>query len=101
MPGLPTGSVLVPRCPPRLIYGWSTRQKISGSFRAAEGAERLAKVRSYISTAAKHGVDAMDVLTASVRLRTLEDGDTDAHLIAPSLPSSPLLVSSWSTLGSR
>ena len=40
--------------------------------------------------AAKHGVDAMDVLTASVRLRTLEDGDTDAHLIAPSLPRSPL-----------
>ncbi|MCL5446679.1 MAG: CRISPR-associated protein Csx15 [Actinobacteria bacterium] len=29
-------------------------------------------------------------MTASVRLRTLEDGDTDAHLIAPSLPSSPL-----------
>lgn len=40
------------------------QQKISGSFRAAEGAERLAKVRSYISTAAKHGVDALDVLTA-------------------------------------
>jgi transposase len=40
------------------------QQKISGSFRAAEGAERLAKVRSYISTAAKHSVDAMDVLTA-------------------------------------
>ena len=73
-----------------LIYGWPTRQKISGSFRAAEGAERLAKVRSYISTAAKHGVDAMDVLTASVRLGTLEDGDTDMHLIAPSLPRSPL-----------
>ncbi|MCL4434688.1 MAG: hypothetical protein M1399_08000 [Actinobacteria bacterium] len=29
-------------------------------------------------------------MTASVRLRTLEDGDTDAHLIAPSLPRSPL-----------
>jgi transposase len=39
-------------------------QKISGSFRAREGADRLAKVRSYLSTAAKHGVDAMDVLTA-------------------------------------
>ena len=32
------------------------QQRISGSFRAIEGAERLAKVRSYISTAAKHGV---------------------------------------------
>ena len=40
------------------------QQRISGSFRAIEGAERLAKVRSYISTAAKHGVDAMDVVTA-------------------------------------
>jgi len=40
------------------------QQKISGSFRAVEGAERLAKVRSYLSTAAKHGVGAMDVLTA-------------------------------------
>jgi len=39
-------------------------QKISGSFRAREGADRLVKVRSYLSTAAKHGVDAMDVLTA-------------------------------------
>jgi len=40
------------------------QSKISGSFRAVEGAERLAKVRSYLSTAAKHGVGAMDVLTA-------------------------------------
>lgn len=40
------------------------QQKISGSFRSVEGAERLAKVRSYISTAGKHGVGAMDVLTA-------------------------------------
>ena len=40
------------------------QQKISGAFRAREGADRLATVRSYISTAAKHGVDAMDVLTA-------------------------------------
>ncbi|MCL4433646.1 MAG: hypothetical protein M1399_02580 [Actinobacteria bacterium] len=41
--------------------------------------------------AAKHGVDAMDVLTTSVRLRTLGDGDTDAHLIPPPPPNSPLL----------
>jgi transposase len=53
------------------------QQKISGSFRAVEGAERLAKVRSYLSTAAKHGVGAMDVLTA------LFAG-------APWMPSAPL-----------
>ena len=40
------------------------QQRISGSFRAVEGAARLAKVRSYLSTAGKHGVGAMDVLTA-------------------------------------
>jgi hypothetical protein len=40
------------------------QQKISGSFRASRGAERLAVVRSYISTASKHGVDASDVLMA-------------------------------------
>ena len=40
------------------------QQKISGSFRSVNGVERLATVRSYISTAAKHGLGAMDVLTA-------------------------------------
>ena len=40
------------------------QSKISGSFRAVEGAARLAKVRSYLSTATKHDVGAMDVLTA-------------------------------------
>ena len=39
------------------------QQKISGSLRSAHGAERLAKVRSYISTASKHQLDTLDVLT--------------------------------------
>ncbi|MGC8466101.1 MAG: IS66 family transposase [Acidimicrobiales bacterium] len=38
-------------------------RKISGSFRSMEGAERLAAVRSYISTAQKQGRDALGVLT--------------------------------------
>jgi transposase len=37
-------------------------KKVSASFRAMEGAERLATVRSYISTAMKHGLDPLDVL---------------------------------------
>ena len=38
--------------------------KISGPFRAMHGAERLAAVRSYLSTAAKHGLQPLEVLTA-------------------------------------
>ncbi len=38
--------------------------KISGPFRAMHGAERLATVRSYLSTAAKHGLEPIEVLTA-------------------------------------
>jgi len=40
------------------------QQKISGSLRAAQGAEHLASVRSYISTASKHSIDALDALTS-------------------------------------
>jgi len=38
-------------------------RKVSGGFRSMTGAERLARVRSYISTAQKHGVHPFDVLT--------------------------------------
>lgn len=38
-------------------------KKISGSFRSMEGAERLAAVRSYISTAKKQGQNTLLVLT--------------------------------------
>ncbi len=38
--------------------------KISGPFRAMHGAERLAAVRSYLQTAAKHGLLPVDVLSA-------------------------------------
>ena len=38
--------------------------KISGSFRSERGAKRLATVRSYISTATKHGRRPLDVLTS-------------------------------------
>lgn len=38
--------------------------KISGPFRAMHGAERLAAVRSYLQTAAKHDLGPIEVLTA-------------------------------------
>lgn len=39
------------------------QQKISGCWRTNAGAERFLKVRSYISTARKHGHRPLDVLT--------------------------------------
>ncbi|MGC1406351.1 MAG: IS66 family transposase [Candidatus Dormiibacterota bacterium] len=39
------------------------QQKISGGFRTAKGAQAFCKVRSYISTAAKHGVGGFSALT--------------------------------------
>ncbi|MCA1680050.1 MAG: IS66 family transposase [Actinobacteria bacterium] len=40
------------------------QQKISGCWRTTQGAERFLAVRSYISTARKHGLDALDALGA-------------------------------------
>jgi transposase-like protein len=37
-------------------------EKVSASFQAIEGAERLAAVRSYIAMAMKHGLDPLAVL---------------------------------------
>ena len=39
------------------------QQKISGSWRTISGAEGFLALRSYLSTAAKHGHDVLDVLT--------------------------------------
>ncbi len=39
------------------------QRKIPGGFRSMEGAERLATVRSYISTAKQQGRDTPGVLT--------------------------------------
>ena len=38
------------------------QQKISGGWRSNTGAEAFLAVRSYLSTASKHGEQAMDVL---------------------------------------
>ena len=40
------------------------QQKISGCWRTTTGAERFLTIRSYISTARKHGIDAMSALDA-------------------------------------
>ena len=38
------------------------QQKVSGSFRTVEGAHIFCAIRSYISTARKHGLNAMDAI---------------------------------------
>ncbi|MDR2567543.1 MAG: IS66 family transposase, partial [Bifidobacteriaceae bacterium] len=39
------------------------RMKVSGGLRTAEGANQFARLRSYLSTAAKNGVHGFDALT--------------------------------------
>jgi len=43
------------------------RQKISGCFRGKNGAGVFCRVRSYISTARKNGIDAMDAISRAVK----------------------------------
>jgi len=41
--------------------------KISGCFQSLDGAKAFATVRSYLDTARKHDVDALEVLTQLFR----------------------------------
>jgi transposase len=43
------------------------RQKISGCFRGKEGAKVFCRIRSYLSTAKKNGIDAMEAIAMAVR----------------------------------
>lgn len=43
------------------------RQKISGCFRGKDGANVFCRIRSYISTAKKNGIDAMEAIAMAVR----------------------------------
>lgn len=43
------------------------RQKISGCFRGKNGANVFCRIRSYISTARKNGIDAMDAIAKAIK----------------------------------
>lgn len=43
------------------------RQKISGCFRSEDGANVFCRIRSYLSTSRKHGIDAMDAIVRAVK----------------------------------
>ena len=43
------------------------RQKISGCFRGKDGSNVFCRIRSYISTANKNGIDAMDAIARAVK----------------------------------
>ena len=51
------------------------RQKISGCFRGKNGANVFCRIRSYISTARKNGIDAMEAIAMVARGQTfIPDG---------------------------
>jgi transposase len=41
------------------------RIKISGCMRSMTGAEEFCAIRSYLATAARHGIPALDALTSA------------------------------------
>jgi transposase len=41
------------------------RIKISGCMRSMAGAEEFCAIRSYLATAARHGISALDALTSA------------------------------------
>ena len=43
------------------------RQKISGCFRSADGANTFSRIRSYISTARKNGIGALDAIARAIK----------------------------------
>jgi len=52
------------------------QQKVSGGFRSDEGSQSFDNIRSYISTAAKHGISMFESIYAAVSGNPLFRYDT-------------------------
>ena len=63
----------------RDLRPWKTVQKISGRLQSSTATEHRLTIRGYISTAIKHGLDAMTVLR-------------DAILGTPWMPPIPMII---------
>ena len=48
------------------------KQKISGCFRSINGAKTFCRIRSYISTARKHGYDILDAITKALNGKPID-----------------------------
>jgi hypothetical protein len=53
----------------RAIRMSKLRIKISGCMRSMTGAEEFCAIRSYLATAARHGISALDALTSAFQGR--------------------------------
>ena len=51
----------------RVIRMSKLRIKVSGCMRSMAGAEIFCAIRSYLATAARHGIGALDALTRAAR----------------------------------
>ena len=50
------------------------QQKISGCFRSFDGAKTFCRIRSYISSAKKHGISPSDALLAVFQGKNIFEG---------------------------
>jgi hypothetical protein len=79
------------------------RIKISGCMRSMAGAQNFCAIRSYLATAAKHGIGMLDALTRAASGAawvpgTADNGASVRGFTAPPRARRPMNPSSWACL---